>query len=132
VRKRLGSPLLLPVILVALRSHPDETEITITQILECADTESEDDAFLRQVVDYIAGTSDDPRLVMRSSNGSDRRIASRNFIYLLVALRDRARGNATAQSIEDILITSTPTISESEALWDILTEDRLDRSVANV
>jgi len=83
-------------------------------------------------VDYIAGTSDDPRLILRSSNGSDRRIASRNFIHLLVSLRDRARGNAVAESIEDILISSTPTVSESEALWDILTEDRLDRSVASV
>jgi hypothetical protein len=126
LRKRLTSPSFFGVLLVAMRSHPTETVIALKDLISVADQvdndETPSDHGIHDVADFLSTTS--------ISAGSDRRIATRNFIHLLVALRHRQDGEDF--DVQSIIIDGMPSVREADALWDILTEDRLSRSIVAV
>ena len=127
-RKRLISHAFFAVALVSMRSHRDETVAAIRELVAMADSADQDDAtgdkFVWDVVDFVTNS--------HLGTGTERRIAAYNFAHLLVEMRHRRNTGETKRKIGSILINGVPTLDQSTALWDTLTEDRLPRSVVNV
>ncbi len=123
VRRRLVSSSLFAVCLVSMRSHVPETIQALQDLAVTADRidrGEEVPAFLQDAVEFLCEA--------KIGSGTDRRILTRNFIHILVALR----GVGAFPPLGDLVIDSMPSVNESEALWDVLTEDRLSRAIVNV
>jgi hypothetical protein len=127
-RKRLISHAFFAVALVSMRSHPGETEQDLRDLVAMADSADqgspEGDQFVWGVVDYVT--------TVHLGTGTERRIAAYNFAHLLVEMRYRRSSGDRSRKIGGILINGVPSLDQSTALWDTLTEDRLPRSIVNV